>query len=188
MPRPKKLSDDAVLDGVLQAMVKSGPEFTLAEAAVEAGIAASTLVQRFGGKEDLVLRVLKRDNERFEAWLHEAVPTRGKAAVIDFLASMTPGSDEEDALPQHLLWLREDFRDPLLNRLTRERFAMIHAAIAERMPPLPIPIDEAVRLIDAQRQGAIIQWGIFREGHIRDYVRRSLDIWFSWMETGQNDL
>lgn len=187
MARRKKLSDDDVLDAVLKAMVASGPEFTLAEAAAEAGIAPATLIQRFGGKQDLVRRVLERDNARFKTWLSQEKPAVGTEAVIEFVASMTPDIDEEDTLPQHLLWLREDFRDPLLNRLTRERFEMIFAAIAEHLPPLPIPTATAVRLIDAQRQGAIIQWGIFREGHMRDYVRANLRLWFSCLEDGHND-
>ncbi len=187
MPRTKKLTDDEVLDSVLKVMVDNGPTFTLSDAADESGIAPSTLIQRFGGKDDLIRRVLERDNQRFKEWLNDSPVEVGEDAVIEFIVSMTPGIDDEDTLPQHLLWLREDFSNPLLNQLTRDRFAMIYDAIAERLPPLSLPKQKAVQLLDAQRQGAMIQWGIFREGHMQEYVKSQLKHWFSLADRNQSD-
>ena len=65
------------------------------------------------------------------------------------------------------------------NRLARERFRRLREVIAERLPPLPIPPDEAARLIEAQWQGALLQWGIFREGSLADYVSGGLRAWFA---------
>ncbi|MGH6955967.1 MAG: hypothetical protein ACREEW_04810, partial [Caulobacteraceae bacterium] len=81
-----------------------------------------------------------------------------------------------------LLWLRQDMRDPDLNRLARERFAALRAALAERAPPLPIPPYEAALLIEAQWQGALVQWGIEREGTLSDFVASRLRAWFSLAE------
>jgi hypothetical protein len=80
------------------------------------------------------------------------------------------------------LWLREDFRDPELNALARERWRMLREAVAERLPPLPVSPALAARLIEAQWQGAFNQWGFFREGTLPDFVADSLEAWFDLAE------
>ena len=78
-----------------------------------------------------------------------------------------------------LLWLRQDMRDPDLNRLARERFRLLREAIAARMPPLAIAPAQAARLVEAQWQGALNQWGIAPEGRLVDFVTESLTAWFA---------
>src|SRR5438046_6540658 len=78
-----------------------------------------------------------------------------------------------------LLWLRQDMRDPDLNRLARARFDLLRQAIAARTPPLPVDAETAARLLEAQWQGALNQWGIYRQGSLVDYVTRSLAAWFT---------
>ena len=68
--------------------------------------------------------------------------------------------------------------DPDLNRLARERFRLLRQAIAARLPPLPIEPEAAAWLIEAQWQGALLQWGIAHEGRLGDFVTRSLEAWF----------
>ena len=83
MPRPRRISDEAVLAGALKVMFRNGPaEFTLAAIAAEVGIAPPTLVQRFGDKRGLILRALAQDNGAFAAAVAEAPQTRGRASVI----------------------------------------------------------------------------------------------------------
>jgi hypothetical protein len=102
--------------------------------------------------------------------------------VIALFQLLTPDIQDPDVLGNGLLWLREDFRDPALNALARERWRMLREAVAERLPPLPISPELAARLIEAQWQGAFNQWGFFREGRLPDFVSDSLEAWFDLAE------
>ena len=180
MARTKTISDEAVLAAAATVMFAKGPsEFTLADVAKTAGIAPATLVQRFGDKHGLIVAAIAQDNRAFERFLAGLPPDIGAEAVIGVFTQMFPdvGEDESDFADQ-LLWLRQDMRDPDLNRLARERFAALRAAVAARMPPLPIPAEEAALLVEAQLQGVLVQWGIFRQGRLADFVAERLRAWF----------
>jgi len=180
MPRTKQLSDDKVLDAAVRVMFRKGPfDFTLSDVSAEAGIAPSTLVQRFGDKHGLVVRAAQRDNARFSAVLAEAPRAVGVDAVIDLFWALTPGEDDEASLADQLLWLRQDLRDPELNALARARRALLRDAVAERLPPLSVSPQEGARLIEAQWQGALHQWGLDPQGALHDYVAESLAAWFA---------
>jgi AcrR family transcriptional regulator len=180
MPRPKTISDDDVLAAAARVMFAAGPSFTLGEVAKAAGIAPATLVQRFGDKHGLVVAAIARDNAAFEAFLAAAPTEVGAEAVIGNFAAMFAGPDTDaDHFADQLLWLRQDMRDPDLNRLARQRFAALRAAVAARMPPLPIAAEAAARLVQAQWEGALLQWGIEREGRLSDFVTAQLRAWFA---------
>jgi TetR/AcrR family macrolide resistance operon transcriptional repressor len=180
MPRTKTISDEAVLTAAATVMFAKGPsDFTLADAAKAAGIAPATLVQRFGDKHGLVVAAITQDNRAFKRFLAELPPDVGAEAVIGVFARMFDGVEEDaDRFADQLLWLRQDMRDPDLNRLARERFEMLRAAVAERMPPLALPAHEAAVLVEAQWQGVLNQWGIFRQSRLADFVTERLRAWF----------
>jgi AcrR family transcriptional regulator len=179
MPRVKTKSDEEVLDAAARVMFAAGPSFTLAQVARATGIAPATLVQRFGDKHGLTVAAIARDNAAFAAFLAAARQGRGAEAVIAIFAAMFDGPDADaDHFADQLLWLRQDMRDPDLNRLARERFAALRAAVAARMPPLGIAPETAARLVQAQWEGALLQWGIEREGRLSDYVTTQLSAWF----------
>ena len=183
MPRPKLISDEAVLDAAIRVMLRTGPaNFTLAEAGREAGVSAATLLQRFGDKQTLIVRALARDVEGFEARLNEAPRVVGRESVLDLFWLITPDTDDPETFADQLPWLREDFRNPELNRLSRRMFTALRTAVAERLPPLPVPAETAARLLEAQWQGAMNQWGFFQEGRLADYVAQCLNEWFDAME------
>jgi|SRR5580658_204300 AcrR family transcriptional regulator len=183
MPRPRRISDEAVLTGALEVMFRTGPaEFTLAAVAAKVGIAPPTLLQRFGDKRGLILSALAQDNREFAAAVARAPQTRGRAAVIALFLLLTPDIQDPDVLATGLLWLREDFRDPDLNALARARWQMLREAVALRLPPLAVSPELAARLVEAQWQGAFNQWGFFREGRLREFVVQSLEAWFDLAE------
>jgi len=179
MARRKTISDEEVLDAAAKVMFAVGPSFTLADVARTSGIAPATLVQRFGDKHGLTVAAIARDNIAFEAFLAAAPAGIGAEAVIAIFAAMFDGPDTDaDHFADQLLWLRQDMRDPDLNRLARARFTALRAAVAARMPPLPIAPEAAARLVEAQWQGALVQWGIEREGRLSDLVTEQLRAWF----------
>jgi AcrR family transcriptional regulator len=179
VPRRKLRSDDDVLDLAAVVMQRLGPDFTLADVSRVSGLSPATLVQRFGDKRGLVVRAAARGNDRFIEALAEAPRATGVDAVIDLFWTVTPSEQEQAALAEQLHWLRDDLRDPDLNTLARERRARLHAAVVERLPPLPIQADTAARLLEAQWRGALLQWGLEPKGALADYVADSLTHWFS---------
>ena len=179
MTRRKSISDEEVLDRALPVMARAGPGgFTLADIAREVGVAPATLLQRFGDKQTLIERAFARDNERFVPWLAGLPKGVGAKVVVRIYADATKLFGDSPSMADHLLWLREDIRDPALNRLARQRFKLFRAEILKRLPPMPIPPDRAARLLDAQYHGAVIQWALEPSGRLADFVARSLRDWF----------
>jgi AcrR family transcriptional regulator len=179
MPRRKSISDEDILDRALPLMAKAGPAgFTLADVARAVGVAPATLIQRFGDKQTLVERAFARDNDRFVPWLQSLPRGVGADVVVGVYADATRLFGDNPSLSDHLLWLREDIRDPALNRLALDRFRLFRAEILERLPPLPIPPERAARLLDAQYHGAVVQWALEPEGRLADFVADSLRDWF----------
>ncbi len=164
----------------MRVMAREGPDsFTLADVAAVAGVAPATLVQRFGGKHGLIVAAVAHDNATFAGMLEALPEGTGAAAVIAVFRLITPDFTEVDTFADQLLWLRMDMRDPQLNALARTRFALLRAAVAERLPPMAMAPEDAARLVEAQWQGALNQWGISREGSLGDYVTAALASWFA---------
>ncbi|HEY4943266.1 MAG TPA: TetR family transcriptional regulator [Rhizomicrobium sp.] len=185
MPRRKTISDRTVLDAALRVMLVKGPsDFTLADIAAAAGIAPATLVQRFGDKRRLIVAAFAQDNKAFAAALAKLPAARGTGAVIAVFRLLSPGIDDVGVFADQLLWLRQDMRDPDLNRLARERFRLLRAALAARLPPLAIAPAKAALLVEAQWQGALNQWGIEPRGRLVDFVTQSLMAWFRLARVG----
>ena len=160
-------------------MAKAGPAgFTLADVAREVGVSPATLIQRFGDKQTLIERAFARDNERFVPWLQTLPEGVGAEVVIRIYSDATLLFGDNLITADHLLWLREDIRDPGLNRLARQRFRLFREEIVKRLPPLPIPADRAADLLDAQYHGAVVQWALEPQGRLADFMERSLKDWF----------
>jgi AcrR family transcriptional regulator len=179
MPRHKSISDEEILDRALPLMARMGPAgFTLADVAKAVGVSPATLFQRFGDKQTLIERAFAQDNARFLPWLETLPKGAGADVVIGIYADATKLFGDNPSMADHLLWLREDIRDPALNRLARERFKLFRAEIVKRLPPMPIAKDKAASLLDAQYHGAVMQWALEPKGRLYDFVRRSLRDWF----------
>ncbi|MFI4933529.1 MAG: TetR/AcrR family transcriptional regulator [Caulobacterales bacterium] len=179
MTRHKSISDEEVLDRALPLMASAGPGgFTLADLAREVGVSPATLLQRFGDKQTLIERAFARDNERFVVWVENLPAGVGADVVIRIYSDATKLFGDNPSLADHLLWLREDIRDPALNRLSHQRFKLFRAAIVKRLPPMRIAADRAAQLLDAQFHGAVVQWGLEPHGRLDDFVARSLQDWF----------
>lgn len=177
MPRQKILSDDEILERALPVMARSGPAgFTLADLTAETGLSPATLLQRFGSKRALIERAFIRDNDRFAQWIADLPEGRGTRATLDVYRTATEAfhTEPHSELADHLLWLREDIRDPKFNAMARERFALFRAAIMKRLPPTRLPARQVADLLDAQCHGAIMQWAIEPKGSLADHVMKSL--------------
>ena len=113
-PRPRKVSDDAVFLAAQRAMARHGPlDLTLAHIATEAGLTASALVQRFGGKRELLLALSARfaggTGEMF-AGLRAAHPSP-LGAIRAWVTGMAHLASTPAALARNLAWLHIDLTD-----------------------------------------------------------------------------
>lgn len=177
MPRRKILSDEEILERALPVMARLGPSgFALSDLGEATGLSPSTLLQRFGSKKNLIEKAFARDNARFAGWIAQLPEGRGIAATLAVYraATETFHAEPHDELADHLLWLREDIRNPVFNALARERFALFRSAIMSRLPPTRLPAAEVARLLDAQCHGAIMQWAIEPRGSLARHVMKSL--------------
>lgn len=184
--RPRKVSDDEVFVGAYKAMQRLGPgDLTLADIAVEAGVTAGALVQRFGSKRDLLLKLSEHFSrgagEMFGA-LRQAhrSPLAAMRAYADCMAGMaaTP-----EALIRNLSYLQIDLTDPEFRahlarsaRATRaELQKLIRAAIdAGQMVPSTNP-KQLARTVEAVIGGSMMSWAHYQEGKAAKWIRDDLN-------------
>lgn len=189
-PRPRKASDEVVFAAAHRAMARLGPgELTLAEIAAEAGVTASALVQRFGSKRELLLRLsslLADSTGALFAGLraqHKS-PLATLRAYGECMAELGP---TPDALARNLTWLLVDltdvdFRRNLevqtrateveIRRLLKEAFA------AGELVPIRgqrVNLTALARIVSALVSGSLMSWAFYREGPAAKWIRRDLD-------------
>jgi AcrR family transcriptional regulator len=182
MPRKRTIPDHALLDAALVIVRAAGPDaLTFGALATRAGLAGSTLVQRFGTKAALLQAALLRAWDLLDAAtaaaLAGAAPT--PAGVVDLLVELSGQYDPDDEFAEQLLLLREDLRDPVLRARGRAWLATLTAAIDERLADhlAGAPGDPAGvgRVVVAQWQGALTVWAFTRDRTLPEAVRASLE-------------
>lgn len=177
MPRQRTVSDEALLDAALGIVHTSGPDaLTFAALSPHAGLAASTIVQRFGTKAALLHAALARAWDRLDddtATAIDRAPAE-PSGVIDLLMALTGQYDAHDFADQ-LLVLREDLRDPILRERGEQWLATLTEAIERRLDPVPGGTAGLGELILAQWQGTLTVWSFTRQGPLIDVVRDALE-------------
>ncbi|MDR6293673.1 AcrR family transcriptional regulator [Inquilinus ginsengisoli] len=178
MPRRKTLSDEEVLAAAHRLMHESGPEaLTFATLAQACGLSASTLVQRFGSKAQLVRSTLMRAWDRLDektAGLAATVP-RTAAGAVRMLSALSRDYGGIEAYADGLLILREDLRDPAL----RSRGAAWKAALSDALEDCFRQVPDAPPgiglLMASQWQGSLLWWSFDPQGDVDRYVEDSLN-------------
>lgn len=187
MARPQKVTDDEVFAAVYRAMGRLPPwEFTLAEIAKEAGVTAGALVQRYGSKRDLLLKLMEAWAGGSRAMLDglraaAASPLGAVRAWADCMAQM---GDSPGGMAHHLAWLQQDMADPDFSKQVREQTLVTTAVLEEWLTEaiaggeLSKDADPAAlsRAVQALLGGSLISWGFLREGSAAAWVRRDLDV------------
>jgi len=163
MPRVKKLSDEAVLDLALQAMLEHGPQATTLPLLGRAvGLSPATLLQRFGSKGQLFERVF----ERAQAGLvdHLAARPQGPDPRADLLALLHRQAEPfvtRAHAAGHLALLVQDITDETRRLATQQYLHALRKGIARDLSRLgcPDPDPLAIRL-EALWSGLMLQWAI----------------------------
>ena len=118
-PRPRKASDDEIFLATQRVMSRAGPrDLTLAMIAAEAGLTAGALVQRFGGKLELLRALMARFAGESPAMFAaiRAAHRSPLAALHDYAGCMARMAESPAELAHHLSWLQLDLSDPEMRR------------------------------------------------------------------------
>jgi AcrR family transcriptional regulator len=176
MPRKRTVSDRDLLDAALVVVRSDGPDaLTFGALARESGLAASTIVQRFGSNPGLLRAALSRAwdllDERTATAVAAAAPDPG--GVVELLVRLT-GSYEEADFADQLRVLREDLRDEVLRERGRVWLAVLIAAVEQRLAAAPGGPAGLGALVVAHWQGTLTLWGFTRDAPLPDVVRSTL--------------
>jgi AcrR family transcriptional regulator len=185
-PRPRKATDDDVFMAAYTVMQRLGPaELTLADIAAEAGVTAGALVQRFGSKRDLLLRL----SERFAGGTSQMfaglrASHRSPLAVIRAYAACMAGmAATPAALARSLSYLLVDLADDDLRknlavsaRATRaELQKLIREAVDAGELSATVNPRQLARTIEAVIGGSMLAWAYYEEGTAAKWVRDDLN-------------
>lgn len=186
MSRPRKASDDEILEATHRVINRVGPaEVTLAAIADEAGLTAGTLVQRFGSKRQLLLALMERFADGSEHLFRSLErPGRTPLEIIfawgDCMAEM---GQSPAALAHHLAYLQLDLTDPDFQVLAkrqaeegrREITRLVREAVDAGELRADVDTDTLARLVELTVNGSLITWAFHQEGEIRRWIRDDLD-------------
>jgi AcrR family transcriptional regulator len=186
MPRPRTLSDDAVLDATLELVTQHGPSHvTLARVGTAVGLAPATLVQRFGTKRGLLLAAARRGGPGRDDLLEQVRAehdSRPLATLYGLLTSLASTVGTREAMANSLAFLHLDLSDPEFHQLALEGMQRMREQIRDLL-------DEAfetgelvagdtqalARAVQNTYNGALITWAIYGEGTVEAWLRRELD-------------
>lgn len=178
MPRARTISDHDLLDSALIIVRRDGPDaLTFAALAASTGLAASTLVQRFGTKAGLLHEALSLAWDRLEAStaaLAAETPATPQG-VIDLLVGLSQAYGSADDLADGLLLLREDLRDPVLRQRGRVWFEALSGFIESRLAVTGRDCTGLGQALIAQWQGTVTWWSFTRAEPLPDVVRAALE-------------
>jgi AcrR family transcriptional regulator len=186
MPRPRTVDDAAILKAAAEAIGESGPAaFTLAGVAARVGLSPATLLQRFGSKRELLLKLA----ESGPAWADEqfrtasARHTSPRKALIAALKAMTASVASPEALANNLAFLQIDLRDPDFHDLALAHAQAfrggIQAILNEARGAGELRPDADTRrlaeAVEAVYNGALITWAVHRKGRVDNHLAKQLD-------------
>ncbi|MGY5776907.1 TetR/AcrR family transcriptional regulator [Rhizobium sp. LEGMi135b] len=182
MARHKSISDEAVLDAVLDQMLAVGPSnLTFAQAGKAAGLSPATLVQRYGDKDTLIQAALLHawdllDQATALADLEEPLTSEG---AIRLLLRLVTRENAEKNETDGLLILHEDIRNPILRARGAAWGAALAAALGRRLTGDASKATSLGWQMAGVWMGARIWWAFTRTETFDVAIRRSLEEWCS---------
>jgi AcrR family transcriptional regulator len=162
MARPRSRSDEQVLAATLRAVGEHGvARLTLADVARHAGLAPSTLAERFGSKRALLLAAARSAVRS----LHDVEAPD----PVEFLVALAAPVADRRAFAHHLALLELDVSDPEF----RAAAADYVEAVLARLRGFGLTAPEA-RALYVAYNGALVLWALTGDGPLEDALRADL--------------
>lgn len=184
MARPRTISDEAILDAVLDLAHRVGPaRVTFAAVAAETGLSAAALVQRFGTKRGLLLAADKRGVDLWVSALDRTTSASPLARVVEGLVLAVDPFATPEKMANAVALLQLDLGDPDFHaetlrgaRAVRARIARdLDAALAAGELRSGTDVEALAKLVETTYHGAIIGWALHREGDLRTWLREQIE-------------
>jgi AcrR family transcriptional regulator len=181
--RPRTIADERLLGAAGAVIGRRGPAFTLADVAAEAGVAAGTLVARFGSKRGLLTALSRWSSVRTVAAMRSAAASRrtGSAALRAALVAAAADLEDPAAAANHLAQLGVDRGDPELRRALLAGQRAVAAELrrlvrgASDLPRAPSPGRAAGALL-ALWNGTLLAWSLDPGGPLAGRLHRAADV------------
>lgn len=161
MARPRTRTDVEVLTAVLRAVSARGlAQLTLADVAREAGLAPSTLAERFGSKRGLLLAAAR----------HAAQARLADGDAVDALVALAAGVGDRRAFAHQLALLELDVSDPEFGAAAAEHAARVQGQLAERLGDAGL-----ARALHVAYNGSLVLWAQSGSGPLEGTLRADLE-------------
>ena len=183
MPRPRTVSDGAILAAAARVIGEVGPDrLTLGDVGRRVGLSPATLLQRFGSRRGLLLALAGHDVDAVPARLRAAASASGGVldALVAALVETASLIDSPARFANHLAFLLKDLADPEFQAITRRYGAGVTAAIrdvlaaAANRGELDADVDALASLVHVVYNGALVTWGMTPDGQPADRVGQHL--------------
>jgi AcrR family transcriptional regulator len=184
-PRPRTVTDDAILEATGRIIGQLGPSrFTLADVGAAVGLSAATLLQRFGSKRGLLLALAGSSAGYVDACFAaiRASTSSPLDALVASASHMATMAESPETLANHLAFLQIDLSDPEFHALAHENAKLTVAGYRRLLDESvasgelhPCDTRRIARAVSAISGGSLIAWAITREGTAVDYLRTDLE-------------
>src|SRR6478735_6882275 len=136
MARPRTFDDAHVLQAMGKVLLARGPAgLTLAAVGAEAGIAASTLLQRFGSRRALLLAFARSQGDVPKAVFDAATQAHPAPldALVEALVALAKPFGAKEARAQGLSFLQADMVDDELHTIAVHQFEDVEFRIEDQL-------------------------------------------------------
>ena len=173
MPRPKAISDEAVLASVMRLVQRIGPEnFTLAAAGQASGLSPSTLVQRYGSKRELLLAADRHAVERWVGGMDEATDGSALDRLVAGIVQSIDADTTATEMANSVSLLQIGLADDEFHASTKVGATRLHVKIVERLSEAEsggelrrgVELDALAEMIEVTYHGGMIHWAIHSDG------------------------
>lgn len=180
MARSRTRSNDEILDAAIAFVCQHGAEsLTFASLAHFVGLAPATLVQRFGGKRQLLAEAAAHCLANSEAIFttaaaREQSPLAALRAALQGAASAVASADE---YARGLVFFSTSLADPKLSLQLRDNAGSMRGSIKQLLDASvtakelsPCDTEELALSIQTAYEGAIVTWVMYRQGPVTEWV------------------
>ncbi len=186
-PRPRRLSDSAILEAGIQVVSRTGPErFTLADVGEAVGLSAATLVQRFGTKQAMLLAMFDQSVTLIDDRFAESVKSNESPLDALYFAAVEryKAIEAPETMSNRLAFLLLGLREPAfyaracestLKAVAGYTVLLDNALTAGELAEGYVETQQMAETIHAMTLGSLMMWSIVRDGTRAAHIKKNLD-------------